>query len=157
MGRGLLLDGGRESVEPMAARLGANGNRQALAHFVTCSPWDAAHVRARLAWRMQPVIKPTALIIDDAGFLKDGNASACVTRQYIGTAGKVTNCQARVNHAARAQSGVTGRQLDIVGASGDPFAAEAETSSDQQQRWICHTSLHDTDKGIRHGRHQRSA
>ncbi|WP_331751810.1 transposase (plasmid) [Streptomyces globisporus] len=83
--RGLLLDGGRKSVEPMAARLGEEGNRQALAHFVTSSPWDAAHVRARLAWRMQPVIKPTALVIDDTGFLKDGDASACVTRQYTGT------------------------------------------------------------------------
>ncbi|MGW7279185.1 IS701 family transposase [Streptomyces sp. NPDC054844] len=95
--RGLLLEGGRKSVEPMAARLGADGNRQALAHFVTSSPWDSAHVRARLAWRMQPVIKPTALIIDDTGFLKDGNASACVTRPYTGTAGKVTNCQAGVS------------------------------------------------------------
>jgi SRSO17 transposase len=52
------------------------------------------NVRARLAWRMQPVIKPTPLIIDDTGFLKDGMASACVARQYTGTAGKVTNCQA---------------------------------------------------------------
>ncbi|WP_406486491.1 IS701 family transposase [Streptomyces sp. NBC_01563] len=95
--RGLLLDGGRKSVEPMAARLGEDGNRQALAHFVTSSPWDAAHVRARLAWRMQPVIKPTALVIDDTGFLKDGDASACVTRQYTGTAGQVTNCQAGVS------------------------------------------------------------
>lgn len=95
--RGLLLDGRRKSVEPMAARLGEDGNRQALAHFITSSPWDAAHVRARLAWRMQQVIKPTALIIDDTGFLKDGDASACVTRQYTGTAGKVTNCQAGVS------------------------------------------------------------
>ncbi|MEU0158359.1 transposase [Streptomyces sp. NPDC006261] len=65
--RGLLLDGGRKSVEPMAARLGEEENRQALARFVTSSPWDAAHVRARPAWRMQPVIKPTALVIDDTG------------------------------------------------------------------------------------------
>ena len=51
--RGLLLDGQRKSVEPMAARLGEDGNRQALAHFITTSPWDPAHVRARLAWRME--------------------------------------------------------------------------------------------------------
>nr|WP_198539335.1 IS701 family transposase [Streptomyces graminilatus] len=95
--RGLLLDGRRKSVEPMAARLGEDGNRQALANFITSSPWEAAHVRARLAWRMQQVIKPTALIIDDTGFLKDGDASACVARQYTGTAGKVTNCQAGVS------------------------------------------------------------
>jgi SRSO17 transposase len=42
------------------------------------------------------VIKPAALIVDDTGFLKDGDASACVARQYTGTAGKVT-CQAGVS------------------------------------------------------------
>jgi SRSO17 transposase len=50
-------------------------------------------VRARLAWRMQEAIGAEALIIDDTGFLKDGDASACVSRQYTGTAGKVTKCQ----------------------------------------------------------------
>lgn len=69
---GLLLDGQRKSVEPMAARLGEDGNRHALAHFITTSPWDAAYVRARLAWKMVPAIKPTTLIIDDTGFLRDG-------------------------------------------------------------------------------------
>ncbi|MEV8626481.1 IS701 family transposase [Streptomyces sp. NPDC051079] len=95
--RGLLLDGQRKSVDPMAARLGEDGNRQALAHFITTSPWVPAHVRARLAWKMAPLITPTALIIDDTGFLKDGDASACVSRQHTGTAGKVTNCQAGVS------------------------------------------------------------
>ncbi|MDQ0605320.1 SRSO17 transposase [Streptomyces canus] len=95
--RGLLLDGQRKSVEPMAARLGEDGNRQALAHFITSSPWDPAHVRARLAWRMHEAIGPEALIVDDTGFLKDGDASACVSRQYTGTAGKVTNCQVGVS------------------------------------------------------------
>lgn len=57
--RGLLLDGARKSVELMAARPGRGRDREVLAHFVTSSPWDVAHVRARRAWRMQPVIKPT--------------------------------------------------------------------------------------------------
>jgi SRSO17 transposase len=95
--RGLLTDGKRKSVEPMAARLGEEGNRQALAHFVTTSPWDPSHIRARLAWKMEAAIRPSALIFDDTGFLKDGNASACVSRQYTGTAGKVTNCQVGVS------------------------------------------------------------
>lgn len=95
--RGLLTDGQRKSVEPMAARLGEDGNRQALAHFVTTSPWDPSHIRARLAWKMEKAIRPTVLIFDDTGFLKDGNASACVSRQYTGTAGKVTNCQVGVS------------------------------------------------------------
>ena len=95
--RGLLTDGQRKSVEPMAARLGEDGNRQALANFITTSPWDPSHIRAKLAWKMEAAIRPTALVFDDTGFLKDGNASACVSRQYTGTAGKVTNCQVGVS------------------------------------------------------------
>ncbi|MFC9222517.1 IS701 family transposase [Streptomyces hygroscopicus] len=95
--RGLLTDGRRKSIEPIAARLGADGNRQALANFITTSPWDPAHVRAQLAWRMEAVIRPKAVVFDDTGFLKDGTASACVSRQYTGTAGKVTNCQVGVS------------------------------------------------------------
>ncbi len=125
--RGLLLDGRRKSVEPMAARLGEDGNRQALANFITTSPWDAAHVRARLAWRMQHVIKPTALIVDETGFLKDGDASACVARQHTGTAGKVTNCQAGVSlHLA---SDATSAAVDwrlFVPESWDPASPKAD-------------------------------
>ncbi|MFE9287988.1 IS701 family transposase [Streptomyces olivaceus] len=125
--RGLLLDGGRKSVEPMAARLGEDGNRQAPAHFVTSSPWDAAHVRARLAWRMQPVVKPTALIIDDTGFLKDRDASACVTRQYTGTAGKVANCQAglSLHLASDGASAAVNWRLFLPG-SWDPASPKAD-------------------------------
>ncbi|MFD0432158.1 transposase [Streptomyces zhihengii] len=140
---GLLLDGGRKSVEPMAARLGEEGNRQALAHFVTSSPWDAAHVRARLAWRIQPVIKPIALVIDDTGFLKDGDASACVTRQYTGTAGKVTNCQAGVSlHlASNSASAAVNWRLFLPGAGIPPHRqpirprSPAVTSAPSLPRW----------------------
>lgn len=45
--RGLLTDGKRKSVEPMAVRLGEDGNRQALAHFVTTSPWDPSQSAVR--------------------------------------------------------------------------------------------------------------
>ncbi|WP_079162334.1 IS701 family transposase [Streptomyces nodosus] len=127
--RGLLLDGRRKSVEPMAARLGEDGNRQALAHFITSSPWNAAHVRARLAWRMYEAIGPEALIVDDTGFLKDGNASACVSRQYTGTAGKVTNCQVGVSlHLAndRASAAIDWRLF--LPASWDPASPETDAA-----------------------------
>ncbi|MFD5735814.1 transposase [Streptomyces sioyaensis] len=84
-------------MEPMAARLSGDGDRQVLAHFITSSPWHAVHLRARLAWKMAPVIKPAALIVDDTRFLKNGDVSTGVPRQYTGTAGKVTNCQAGVS------------------------------------------------------------
>ncbi|WP_443044341.1 IS701 family transposase [Streptomyces sp. NBC_00353] len=125
--RGLLLEGRRKSVEPMAARLGEDGNRQALAHFVTTSPWDPAHVRARLAWRMHDVIGAEALIVDDTGFLKDGDASACVSRQYTGTAGKVTNCQVGVSlHLARNHASAAVNWRLFLPASWDPASPEAD-------------------------------
>ncbi|MEU3517139.1 IS701 family transposase, partial [Streptomyces sp. NPDC006654] len=127
--RGLLLDGRRKSVEPMAARLGEDGNRQALAHFVTTSPWNPAHVQARLAWKMQDAIRPEALIVDDTGFLKDGDASACVSRQYTGTAGKVINCQVGVSlHLAtdRASAAIDWRLF--MPAGWDPASPEADAA-----------------------------
>lgn len=36
------------------------------------------------------------LVIDETGFLKQGNASCGVSRQYTGSAGKITNCQIEV-------------------------------------------------------------
>ncbi|WP_406707895.1 transposase [Streptomyces halobius] len=44
--------------------------------------------------KTQNVIEPSALVIDDTGFLKDGEASACVSRQYTSNSGKFTKCQA---------------------------------------------------------------
>jgi SRSO17 transposase len=49
--RGLLLDGRRKSIEPMAARLG-EVHYQALHHFVAVFPWDWRPVRRRLAEMM---------------------------------------------------------------------------------------------------------
>nr|WP_234379814.1 transposase [Streptomyces caniscabiei] len=111
----------------MASRLGEDGNRQALAHFITSSPWDPAYVRARLAWRMHEAIGPEALIIDDTGFLKDGDASAGVSRQYTGTAGKVTNCQVGVSlHLARDHASAAVNWRLFLPASWDPASAVAD-------------------------------
>jgi SRSO17 transposase len=97
--RGLLLDGRRKSMQPMAARLGVD--HQGLQQFVTTSTWDPAAVRRRLAERAVEVVGPDAWVIDDTGFPKDGTGSPCVSRQYSGTLGKVGNCQIGVSvHAA---------------------------------------------------------
>jgi SRSO17 transposase len=94
--RGLMIDGRRESIQPMAARL-TGVHEQALNHFVTNSPWDVAPVRARIADLVDAAVAPVAWAVDDTGLLKCGTASPCVARQYTGTAGKVTNCQIAVS------------------------------------------------------------
>jgi SRSO17 transposase len=93
--RGLLTDGQRKSMQPMAARLGVDHQR--LQQFITSSTWDYAGVRRNMArWFAggQPV---EALVADDTGFPKDGMASPCVARQYSGTLGKTGNCQIGVS------------------------------------------------------------
>jgi SRSO17 transposase len=94
--RGLMLDGRRKSVEPMAARLG-EVHYQALHHFVAASPWDWRPVRRRLAERLVGALAPTAWAVDDTGFPKDGSCSVGVQRQYSGTLGKTANCQLGVS------------------------------------------------------------
>ncbi|GAA1747668.1 hypothetical protein GCM10009681_18550 [Luedemannella helvata] len=93
--RGLLLDGRRKSMQPMADRLGVD--HQGLQQFVTTSTWDTAAVRARLARRAVELVEPVAWVVDDTGFPKDGTGSAGVARQYSGTLGKVANCQIGVS------------------------------------------------------------
>jgi SRSO17 transposase len=95
--RGLMLEGRRKSIEPMAVRLGGEVHYQALHHFVAVSPWDWRPVRRRLAEVMCASLQPTAWVVDDTGFPKDGSCSVGVQRQYSGTLGKRANCQLGVS------------------------------------------------------------
>src|SRR5437868_14483291 len=85
--RGLMLDGQRKSMQPMAERLGVD--HQQLQQFVTSSTWDVTEVRRRLAGQAVEVVTPSVWVVDDTGFPKDGKASPCVARQSSGTLGKV--------------------------------------------------------------------
>ncbi|WP_205447466.1 transposase, partial [Candidatus Frankia alpina] len=97
--RGLLLDGKRKSMQPMAERLGVD--HQGLQQFVTNSTWDHVEVRRRLAGWATEFVRPEALVVDDTGFVKDGVHSPGVARMYSGTLGKIGNCQVAVSvHAA---------------------------------------------------------
>jgi SRSO17 transposase len=93
--RGLLTGGQRKSMVPMAARLGIDHQR--LQQFVTSSTWDYAAVRRNVARWFAASFPVGALVIDDTGFPKDGDASPCVARQYSGTLGKTANCQVGVS------------------------------------------------------------
>jgi SRSO17 transposase len=91
--QGLLQDGERKSIEPLAQRV-PGGNIQALQQFVGQSPWAWERVRCLLAQRLEEELLPTAgWIVDDTGFAKQGKESVGVARQYSGTLGKVGNCQ----------------------------------------------------------------
>jgi len=93
--RGLMLDGKRKSMQPMAARLGVD--HQGLQQFVTSSTWDHVEVRQRLARWADGFVEPEAYVVDDSGFPKDGADSPGVARMYSGALGKVANCQIGVS------------------------------------------------------------
>lgn len=100
--RGVLLDGHRKSVEPMAARLraiesGDEDYEQALQQFLNQSPWDEQDLLDALQiWIAGRFGTDGFLIIDDTGFPKQGEHSVGVARQYTGTLGKVASCQVAV-------------------------------------------------------------
>jgi SRSO17 transposase len=94
--RGLLMDGERKSIEPMASRL-PDGNIQALQQFVNQSPWSSQEVRASLARKVEREFVPEAYwLIDEVSFPKQGKHSVGVARQYCGALGKTANCQVAV-------------------------------------------------------------
>jgi SRSO17 transposase len=116
---GLLLDGERKSIEPMAARLvdsptEIEAMRQRLQQCVTISSWSDEELYARLARKLDrelPGIE--AFVLDDTGFPKKGKHSVGVMRQYSGTLGRVDNCQVAVSlHlAGETGSGCIGMRL----------------------------------------------
>lgn len=100
---GLLLDGERKSIEPMAARMvdspsEVQAMRQRMQQAVTVAGWSDSEVLARVA-KMAEAELPglEALVVDDTGFAKKGKHSVGVARQYSGTLGRVDNCQVAVS------------------------------------------------------------
>lgn len=110
---GLLSEGERKSMEPIAARACADESEadaahQRLHHFISNQPWSDRAVRRQSAQyalaeieRREPIV---AWLIDDTGFLKQGSHSVGVQRQYTGSAGKITNCQIGVSLSVATRS-----------------------------------------------------
>ena len=101
---GLLLPGGRKSVEPMAARLApatVSAEHQSLLHFVGQSPWSSEALLAAVRASVLPALTARgpveAWIVDDTSFPKQGRHSVGVARQYSGQLGKQDNCQVAVS------------------------------------------------------------
>jgi SRSO17 transposase len=96
---GLLLDGERKSIQPMAARLtedpaAADAMRQRLQDCVSASQWSEVELLRRFAIKMDRELPGLeVIVIDDTGFAKKGKHSVGVARQYSGTLGRTDNCQ----------------------------------------------------------------
>lgn len=104
--RGILGEGERKSVEPIASRATGDPDEcramhDRLLHFLGRSTWSDRLVRREAASYVIEALEKdepiTTWIIDDTGFLKQGTHSVGVQRQYTGSAGKIANAQAGVS------------------------------------------------------------
>jgi SRSO17 transposase len=96
--RGLLGNGGRKSIQPMAERLGLPGHDQ-LHHFVSSPAWDDAPLWRVLAEEADRQVggEAAVLVVDDSAVPKKGELSVGVAPQYCGALGKTANCQVLVS------------------------------------------------------------
>ena len=110
--RGVLLDGERKAVSPIARRLCQDPSeqeamRQRLQQAAVVAKWDARELFRRIAVRVDAELPGVdAVVVDDTGFPKKGKHSVGVQRQYSGTLGRVDNCQVAASlHLASEQGG----------------------------------------------------
>lgn len=116
---GLLLDGERKSIEPIAGRLvdkadEVEGMRQRLQQAVSVATWSDQELFARIALKVDgelPGIE--ALVLDDTGFPKKGSHSVGVQRQYSGTLGRIDNCQVAVSLHLAGEAGSACIAMDL--------------------------------------------
>jgi SRSO17 transposase len=92
---GLLLPGQRKSIAPMSERLGVDA--QSLQQFVSDSPWAEQEVWSAIRREVIPSLGAIECwVVDETGWIKQGNHSVGVSHQYCGAVGKQANCQMSV-------------------------------------------------------------
>jgi SRSO17 transposase len=101
--KGLVLPGGRKSVEPMAARVQPDRVRsahQSMHHLVADAEWSDEAMLSAVARQVLPKLvgddQAVLWIVDDTGFPKKGRHSVGVAHQYCGQTGKQDNCRVAV-------------------------------------------------------------
>jgi SRSO17 transposase len=94
---GQFSDIERKSIEPIALAI-KDGNVRALQRFVSDAPWNDDKIIAKYRSCVNDDLGSPdgALIFDESSFVKKGQDSIGVARQYCGTIGKVDNCQVGV-------------------------------------------------------------
>ena len=106
--KGLLSPIERKNGWQLAERAG-DATPYGVQRLLSTYRWDADLVRDDLAGYVVEHLAGAdgVLVVDETGFLKKGNKSAGVQRQYSGTAGRVENCQIGVFLAYASAKGRT--------------------------------------------------
>ena len=104
--RGLLSETERKNSWQLAEVAG-NATPYGIQHLLGRANWDAEAVRDELREYVGEHLcgEESVLIVDETGFIKKGDKSVGVKRQYTGTAGKRENCQVGVFLAYASERG----------------------------------------------------
>jgi len=94
---GQFSDLDRKSIEPIALAL-KDCNVRSMQRFVSDAPWDDEKIGVKYRTLLNEDLGSPegALIFDESSFVKKGDDSIGVARQYCGSLGKVDNCQVGV-------------------------------------------------------------
>ena len=94
---GQFSDLERKSIEPMALNV-KDGNIRAMQHFISDVRWDEEKILHKYRNMINEDLGEPggALLFDESGFVKKGDESIGVAKQYCGSLGKVENCQVGV-------------------------------------------------------------
>jgi SRSO17 transposase len=104
---GLLGRVGRKNGWQLAEQMGETGPQEAQ-RFLNAACWDADAVRDDLREYVVDHLgeeETGVLVVDETGFLKKGEKSVGVARQYTGTAGRIENAQVGVFLAYASEKG----------------------------------------------------
>ncbi len=103
---GLLSSAERKNGWQLAEVAG-NATPYGIQHLLGRANWDADALRDDLReYALEHLAgEESVLIVDETGFIKKGDKSAGVKRQYTGTAGKTENCQVGVFLAYASERG----------------------------------------------------
>ena len=121
----------RKSIEPMALHV-EGGTIRGLQRFISDVHWDEEQMR----WNYHQLVAEElgepegVLMFDETGFVKKGQDSVGVARQYCGTLGKVENCQVGVfaGYASRQGYALVDKRLFLPEVwFGEAYAARRTT------------------------------
>jgi len=96
----------RKSIEPIALNM-ENAKVRAMQHFLSDIAWEEDMILSRYRDMVSEDMgdEDGVLIFDESSFVKKGNDSIGVSRQYCGSVGKVENCQVGVYAAYASRHG----------------------------------------------------
>lgn len=95
---GLMQGGTRKNMERMEEAV-PDSDHQSLHQFISNSTWDSQSVMDRVAEEADSIFEnksDSCLLIDESSFVKKGDKSVGVARQWLGCLGKVDNGQVGV-------------------------------------------------------------